>query len=478
MVGPDFARPEAPGGRAFREAKQDDAVAASTGPEEAEKRQRIALGKKLSVEWWDLFRSPELDTVIRQALDGNRSLAAARATLAQAQESAVQAGAARLPTATFGATAQRTKGSGAASGLDASIPARNLFSIGPTVSYNLDVFGGLARESERQQALADSQRYFLGGAYLALTGNLVTQAVQIASLRAQIAALEEMVAQDERNYDNVAKLFELKEATKIDVEAATSQVATDRTQLPPLRQQLSVARHAVAVLVGQIPADWTPPDFDLDDFTLPEELPLSIPSELVRQRPDVLAAEAQLHAASAAVGVAAAQQYPNLVLSAGMSQQALSPSTLFAGPATIWNLANNLTAPLFNWGALDAQRRAAEHAADASRFTYQQTVLASFAQVADLLDALEHDTELLEAQRRALVSTQTSAKLTRTAFATGEARLIQVLDAERLYQQARLGYIRAKAQRYIDTAQLLVATGGSWSSWHERGTAAAEENRE
>jgi NodT family efflux transporter outer membrane factor (OMF) lipoprotein len=471
-LGPDFLRPEGPLFKDYfaGEGTRDRAEAALAA--DAEKPQRVVVGAKLPAEWWDLFRSPQLKSVVAQAIDGNRSLAAARATLAQAQESAYQAGAARLPSAQMEGGASRQHANYAGAGFDQAGPTSNLFSLGPSVSYNFDLFGGAARQSERQQALAEYQEYQLAGAYLAITGNAVLQAVQIASLRAQLKAVEELVAQDERNLASVEKLFRLQEATRIDVESARSQLATDRTQLPPLRQALSQTRHALTVLIGKAPAEWLPPEFDLDEFTLPEELPLSVPSGLVRQRPDVLAAEAQLHAASAQVGVATAALYPNLSLSAGMGQQALSPSTLFSGPAGIWNVANSLTAPLFNWGALDAQKRSSERALEASLATYQHTVLTSFAQVADLLDALTHDTELLEAQRIAVASTFSSVKLTRAAYAMGDAKLIQVLDAERLYQQARLGHVRTRAQRLSDTARLFAAVGGAWADWRDRERAA------
>jgi NodT family efflux transporter outer membrane factor (OMF) lipoprotein len=255
------------------------------------------------------------------------------------------------------------------------------------------------------------------------------------------------------------------------VRSAESQLATDRTLLPPLRQQLSIARHALALLVGEAPADWTPPDFDLAEFTLPEEVPLSVPSELVRQRPDILAAEAQLHAASATIGIATAQLYPDITLSSSLTQQALTPGTLFTPTAMIWNLAANIAAPVFAGGRLTAQKRAAEAAFEASLSAYEKTVLESFVQVANLMDALEHDREAVEAQRRALETTRGSAQATRQSFLGGEARILQVLDAERLYNQARLGYIRAVAQRLVDTTQLFLAMGGGWWEWRDRDAA-------
>jgi NodT family efflux transporter outer membrane factor (OMF) lipoprotein len=459
-VGPDFASPET---------RQRDGYTGETVelavPGGTETKQQLAIGEKIPADWWALFRSPQLDQVLQQAIAGNRTLSAAKATLTQAQELVTQAEGQRYPQVTLSAGGTRQRTNFAAADLNQNASISNLFSLGPTVSFALDIFGGLRRQAEKQEALADFQGYQLSAAYLTLTGNAVAQAVQIGSIRAQIKAVEEIIAHDEQNIDSVGTLFRLQEATRINVQSAASQLATDRTQLPPLRQQLSQARHALAVLVGQAPADWTPPDFDLDEFVLPEKLPVNLPSELVHQRPDILAAEAQLHASSAGIGVATAQLYPSLSLSGGISQQVLSTANLFTPAANIWNIGANLTAPIFNGWSLVAQKRAAEAEFHSTLLTYEQTVLQSFQQVADTLEALTHDSELVEAERRALDSTRASVDLTRTSYATGEAKLIEVLDAERLYQQALLGYIRAAAQRLQDTAQLFVAMGGGWRDW-------------
>ncbi len=240
---------------------------------------------------------------------------------------------------------------------------------------------------------------------------------------------------------------------------------SDRTLLPPLGQQLNAAQHALAILLGKAPADWTPPDFDFAAITLPAELPVSLPSALVRQRPDVMSAEARLHAASAAIGVATAQLYPNITLSAGLNQEAISVVSLFHGASNVWSLGAGLTAPIFHGGALEAQRRGAVDAFNAALDNYEQTVLQAFGQVADVLDALGHDAELLAAERRALAAADRSLALTRQTYAIGSIGILQVLDAQRLAEQARLGYVRAEAQRYLDTAQLFLAMGGGWWNW-------------
>jgi len=232
--------------------------------------------------------------------------------------------------------------------------------------------------------------------------------------------------------------------------------------LPALRQQLAAARDALVVLTGRAPASWSPPEFALGEFKLPGELPLSLPSALARQRPDILAAEARLHADSAAIGVATANLYPNFVLSAALSQQSTDSGALLRSANSVWSLAGKLTAPLFHGGTLRAQRRAAIETYKASLATYEQTVLQGLQQVADTLQLLEHDADLVDSQRQLLDSASAALALQRESYAAGKSDVLQLISAERAYQQARLGLVRAEAQRLQDTAQLFVALGGGW----------------
>jgi NodT family efflux transporter outer membrane factor (OMF) lipoprotein len=336
------------------------------------------------------------------------------------------------------------------------------------VSYALDPFGGNRRRVEQEGALAEYAGYQLDAAYLTLTGNAMTQALNIASAREQIKAVEQIIADDEENLRLMQTALNGGEGTQLDVRTQQSQLEADRTLLPPIRQQVSVARHALSILLGRLPAQWVPPDFDLSEFTLPSELPVSLPSDLVRQRPDIIASEAQLHAASAAIGVATAQLYPNIDLSASFSQAALRTSTLFNGASSIWAVSAQLLAPVFHGGALIAQKRGAVDAFDAALADYKQTVLTGFGQVADVMQALAHDAQLLEVQRRALQSAEESMRLTRATHQVGNVGALQVLEAQRLTEQARLGYVRAMAQRYLDTVQFLTAMGGGWWNWKDR----------
>jgi NodT family efflux transporter outer membrane factor (OMF) lipoprotein len=456
-VGPDFAPPTSAVASYDLAVAPPPAVAGS--PETA---QRIVLGEKVEAEWWRLLHSRQLDEVLRQAIAGNRDLAAARASLTEAEEALNQATAGLFPRIDASAGASRQKVDFAAvSGLS-TFPDTvfNLFSFGGTIDYALDLAGGTRRRIEQQQALAEYQNHQLHATYLTLTANAAAQAIQIAAVRAQIKAVEGIIKDDDQNLSLTRNALQVGTVSEVDVQVAASQLAADRALLSPLRQQLSVARHALSVLVGKAPGNWTPPDFDLAEFDLPRDLPLSLPSELVHQRPDILAAEAQLHAASANVGVATAQLYPRIVLSASLTQAALAPENIFGDQENAWRFGAGLTTPIFHGGELDAQKHAAEAALQGARARYEQTVLLSFGQVADLLQGLAHDAQLVEDERTAMVSAEASLKLIGLAYRAGNVNILQTLDAERLRERAVLSYIQAVAQRYRDTLQLFVAMGG------------------
>jgi NodT family efflux transporter outer membrane factor (OMF) lipoprotein len=470
-VGPDFSRPDANAPNGYTAEKLDLQEAAG-----AEAKQSLAIGKKISGSWWQLFHSKQLDEVLNLALADNQDLAAAQATLAQAKEAVDQSAGALWPHVQMTAGVGRQQTNNASSGFDSVHSDFSTYTIGPNVSYALDIFGLNRRQVEQSAALAEAQEYQLAAVYLTLCGNVVNQVIAIASVRQQIAIVNEIVADDDKNVKNVSELLSLGESTRTDVEQARSQFTADRATLPPLQQQLSVAKHALAILIGRAPAEWVAPDFDLAEFTLPEELPLSVPSELVRQRPDILSAEAQLHAASAAIGVATAQMYPQINLSASFTQQIVDPANLFSGAGSIWSVAAQLTAPIFQGGTLAAQRRGAVDAFNAKAATYKQTVLTSFGQVADTLTAIDNDAQLLDRQRSAQDSAATTRQLIQETYRGGGVTILQVLDSERQYAQARLGYTRARAQRFTDSAQLFNAMGGAWWDWRNSEPAAAAKS--
>jgi NodT family efflux transporter outer membrane factor (OMF) lipoprotein len=467
LVGPNFTRPAQPGVQSYLPAESaappGTPVAGPQTPESAAvAAQHIALGEQIPAQWWGLFHSARLDATLRQAIAANYTLVSAQATLAAAEEAIVAARGALLPQASVAAAGRRGTGT--------FNTVSNLFSVGPSASYSIDAFGGTRRHVEQEAALADNQRYQLAAAWLTLTGNTVTEAIAVASTRLQIATVEDLIKNDQKNLDLTQREFDAGKVARSDVLTAAAQLENDRTQLPPLHQQLSVARHAMAVLVGRPAGEWAPPDFDLDELTLPDSLPISLPSELVRQRPDILAAEANLHADSAAIGVATAQLYPSITLSASLVQQALSLATLFNAASRTWSVGGAVNAPLYTGGILQAQKRAAIDVFNAQLATYEQTVLTAFDQVADALSALQHDAELVAVSRRAVDIASASLQLQRSSYAAGKTSALQLIAAEDTYSQARLGYVRALGERMTDSAQLLIAAGGGW--WNDADLAA------
>jgi NodT family efflux transporter outer membrane factor (OMF) lipoprotein len=455
-AGPNFVRPAVPSAARYT-ADTLRGEAASTDT----KVQHIALGQEIEGNWWTLFRSDAIDGLVKQAVAHNRNLTAAAATLEQAREHALAQAGTRYPQVGLSAGAGRQQYGAEFLGGFANLAPFTYFAVGPSVSYALDYTGSVARGVERQYALAEVEQHQLNAAYLAVTGQAVMQTLAIAAAREQISTVETILAQDQENLMLVRTAFENGSVAREDVVSAQSQIANDMTLLPPLRQDLVKARHALSVVLGRSPASELPDDVDLSAITLPSHVPVSLPSELAHRRPDILAAEARLHAATSAVGVAQSNLYPKIQLSASVGQQSLKVGQLFDRTNTAWSLISGVTAPLFDGGTLRAEKRAAIDAMHASAADYEQTVLEAFAQVADLLEALDHDVEQLDAQDQAQQAAQSSLDLARISYQEGNAGVLEVLDAGRSYQRARLGYVRAVAQRYFDTVQLFLALGGT-----------------
>ena len=463
-VGPNFKPPPAPA--VTRYTAPDETAPASTDAGPTAPAQTVSLGEKVAVDWWTLFRSQDLDELVKAAIAGSPTLESAQARLTAAKDEVAAAKGALYPQVSLSANDDFEKESANAFGLSSTVvplpPSFNFLQVGPTVTYTPDLFGGTRRRVEQQAALAEVQRDELGAAYLRLTGGAVAQAIQLAAVREQLKAVDDIIAIDRQNLDLVRDERQAGTAPDSDVIAAESQLADDETLRPGLDQQLSAARHAMAILLGRAPGDWSPPAFDLDKLTLPGQLPVSLPSDLVHQRPDIQAAEAQLHAASARIGIATAQLYPSITLSAGVSGGSLNGANLFSPSGLVWSVASGVTQPIFDGGTRRAERKAALADFKAYAADYKLTVLQSFGQVADILEALQHDATFLAAQQHALDMASQSVKLQRINYDRGGAGLINLLDAERQYQRAALGYARATAQRYQDTTQLLVAMGGGW----------------
>jgi NodT family efflux transporter outer membrane factor (OMF) lipoprotein len=457
-VGPNFKSPAAPATTTY-------AMAGDAPANEA------AIGERLAGDWWALFRSPEIDQTIRAAVAGNRSLEAARQSLAEARDAvAAQAPAATL---TANASIQEQRENFGAFGfssfslpggqsLSLGNPTFTSYSFGLTGTYDFDIFGQRRRRREQLLAQAEAQADQTDAAYLTLTSDVVSEAVAVAGLKAEITAREQIVATDRDDLVMVNKAFQFGGGTRMDVVTVETELASDEAEITPLRQQLGAARHALALLVGKAPADWTPPDFDLDHIAQPKSLPVELPSEIVRDRPDIRAAEAELHADLAQIGVAKADLYPKLTIDASAAQTALSPSTLFTSAATAFALGPNLNLPIFGRGQMKAKVRMAEDDARGSLAGYQQVVLKAFVQVADALHAVALDDVAIGQADRELSSGADNLALQRLRYQAGKSPLLPVLDAQRSYARASLAAVQSRAQRLQDSAALLYAVSRNW----------------
>jgi len=467
-VGPDFKRPEAPKVGAYTETP----LPAETASAEAHGggAQKFVGGRDIPAQWWTLFHSPALDALIRQAIANSPTLAAAEATLRQAEETMrAQTGALLYPAVDARLGDSRQRASGAALGLTGSPPSTfNLYNASVNVSYSISLSGGFLRALEALQAQVDYQKYQIEAAHLALTANLVTAAIREAALREQIQATQEILKVQEEQLAVVEKQLSVGAVSQSDVLAQRTQVAQTRVGLPPLEKSLAQTRNLLSVYAGRFPGEAGLPTFDLASLELPRELPLSVPSELARQRPDIRASEELLHQASAQVGVATANLYPTISLSAGYGQQGNQTAGLFNEPANVWSIGASLLQPIFHGGQLTAQRRAAVAAYDAASAQYRGTVLQAFQNVADSLLALETDARAHKAQADAAALARDSLELTSRQFKLGGVGYLSLLNAQRQYQLARVNVIQTEAARYADTAALFQALGGGW--WNRQAT--------
>jgi len=456
-VGPDFVRPKPPS--AERYTPQPSAQSTLTADGQS---QRFEPGAKIAADWWRLFNSAKIDTLVKEAITGNPSLQAAQASLRESQDNLRAGYGVFYPQVNVGAGASREKFSGASFGQSGATSIFNLFTLSASVSYALDVFGGERRAVEALSAQSDYQRYVTVGTYLTLSGNIVNTVIARAGYLAEIRATEELIALQKEQVRITEAQVAAGTTTYASLLSLQGLVAGTEATLPPLQQKLDQTEHLLATLAGHLPSDRTLADIDLTSLTLPTDLPVSLPSELVRQRPDILAAEAQLHVASANVGVATAALFPRFTLNAGFGRASNTGTTLLQSSSNVWSLGANMTAPVFEGGTLQYQRKAAIEAYQAALGSYRQSVLSAFAQVADTLRGLEHDAETVDAQSRAVAATAGALKLVQTNYQSGLASYLQVLVADVQFHQASVGYLEARTQRLQDTTALFVALGGGW----------------
>ncbi len=463
-VGPDYVRPEAPTVDHYNYEKDPSETVPVDG-----QPQRFEPGVGPVANWWQLFNSKPLDAAVAEGLAENPGIQAAQASLRQSNENLRAGYGIFYPQVDAGFGTSREKFSPALFGSSAPATIFNLTTLSASVSYALDLFGGERRAIENLSSQVDLQRSVALGTYLVLSGNIVNTIVAMAAYQAEIEETEQLIALQKEQIGIVEKQFQAGTIAYGAVLDLRSQLTTLEVTLPPLKQRLSQAEHLLATLEGKTTATWQPPRVAMADLYLPRHLPLSLPSELVHQRPDILAAEAQLHGASASIGVATAALFPSFSLNANYGQDSTSMSRLLASSSNVWSLGADVTAPLFNGGTLLSRRQAALEAYQQSRAIYRQTVLAAFAQVADTVRALEHDAEVTQAQSRSVATAQASLHLVQTNYQAGMVNYLQVLAADIQVHQAKINALQAQAQHFQDTTALFVALGGGWEQPAEAG---------
>lgn len=467
-VGPDFERPAKPDVAAYDSTPlppQTDSVKGDAGV-----AQQFAYGQDIPAAWWELFHSEPLNQLIAQALKSNPDLAAAEAALRAAGEN-VEAGEGVLfPSlqGDFGSSRQKIAGPSNGGRFPGSIYTLHNASV--SVSYGLDLFGGTRRQIEQLEAQQEYQRFQMEAAALSLTANVVTAAVQEASLRGQIAATKKIVEEETKQRDLLQKQLDLGGISKEGLLAQEATLAQVKATLPPLEKQLDQTRHELSVLAGQFPNDAPKAIFELGSLKLPTALPVTLPAQLVEQRPDVRAAEANLHAASAAIGVASANRLPQITLSADMGSAANAIGKLFSPGGGFWSMGFGVAQTIFDAGTLAHKQGAAEAEYDVAAAQYRKVVLTAFQDVADTLRALQSDATALKAQVAAERAAADSLSLARDQFNAGAISYLSLLDSERTEQQTKLALVQAEAQRFADTAALFQALGGGW--WNRNAAAA------
>ena len=464
-VGPDFRRPSPPPVQRYTPEPLAPETPAAQTPGGA--AQRFLRDMDVPGQWWTLFRSPALNSLVEQSLKANPTLRSAHAALRVAEENYLASRGALFPSADASFSSARQKTAPVLSSpLNAPAPIFNLHTAQLSVAYAPDVFGGTRRQLESAAALAESQCHELQATYVTLSSNVVAAAIQEAALRAQVEATEEIVNLEGEQVKLMQRQFELGAIAEATVIAQRVVLAQTQATLAPLRKQLAQQRNLLTTLAGRFPSDEVAERFDFASLELPVALPVSLPSKLVEQRPDVRSAEAQLHAASAQVGVAVANMLPQFSISANIGSVASQISSLFGSGSGFWMVGVNAAQPLLHGGTLLHRKRAAEAAYDQAAAQYRRTVLGALQNVADALRALQYDAIALKASLDAKLLAEENLAIARRQLELGDISYLGLLTAEQAYQQTVLALVQAQANRYADTAALFQALGGGW--WNAR----------
>ena len=464
-TGPDFQPPAAPSATGYGSLTSPLLLSADvTGVV-----QRLAEGVPVEARWWQAFGSPALDALIEEGLRASPTLEAAEATLRQARHTyEARAGSTQYPQANANVSGGRKSVNNAAMGQTGGESIFNLYSASVNVRYDFDLFRGNRRALEALAAQADYRRFQLEGARLALAANMIATAFDQARLSAQIEITERILNAQREQLALTRRRAELGSAADVDVLALQTQMEQTRAGIPALRNGRDQASHLLAMLIGQTPSATNVPQFALTNFRLPPELPMQVPSELIRRRPDIRVSEALLHAACAEQGVAVSKLYPQISLSADVGAQSLAMDKVFNPGSLIWSLGGQLAQPLFNRG-LRAEARAAEAGFDAASAHYRETVLQAFRDVADVLRGLGHNAHALTATTAAASSAQNTLGLVQKRYAMGAANYLEVLTAQQVVESSRMDLCAAQARRLIDTVMFYSAMGGGWKDDGETG---------
>jgi NodT family efflux transporter outer membrane factor (OMF) lipoprotein len=470
-VGPDYHRPAAPVAKGYA---QEGMPTTTLDPGAADRAQRFEPGQDIPGQWWALFRSPPLNGLIDDALKHNPDAAAAQAALKAAWENVHAQRGFYWPGVNASVDPTRQKIAGTlASPASSGASFYDLTTAQVSVSYTPDIWGANRRAVESLVAQADAQRFQLEATYLTLTSNLVNSVVQEASLRAQIAATQDMIDSQAKILAASQRQLGLGDVAESDVAAQQASLEQTRAGLPPLRKQLAQQRDALAALSGRTPDQGVDAQFSLDSLQLPQELPLTLPARLVEQRPDVRMADAQLHAACAQVGVAFAARLPNVNITANWGSASDQMHALFGTGTGFWSIGAAVSAPLFDGGTLKHKQRAAEAAYKQAAEQYRSTVLAALQNVADTLHALQADADGMAATTRAEQAAARSFAIAQQQYALGDLSHVALLNAQVTYRQAQLALIQSRAARYADTVALFQALGGGWWNRQDVATASA-----
>lgn len=463
-VGPDFKKPAAPAVSGYTPEPLPAQTVSAPGRNGA--AQHFVPGMDISADWWHLFRSEPLNKLVREALAKNPNLTAAQAALRQAHENTLAQKGSYYPSveAQFNASRNLTPLEALAPIGSTDNPYYSLITPQLNVSFVPDVWGANRRAVESLAAQERSQRFQLEATYLTLTSNVVAGAVQEASLRGQIEATAETIRIEQALLVILHKQMALGQMAGADVAAQQAALAQAQILLPPLTKQLAQQRNALTALAGRYPSEEIAATFKLNGLTLPLNLPVSVPSKLVQQRPDVRQAEENLHAASAQIGQAVAARIPQITLTANVGNSANAANALFTPYTDFWTIAGSVTQPVFEGFTLLHKQRAAQAAFDQAAAQYKATVLTAFQNVADSLRALQSDAVALKAARASEAAARRSLDIVHRQLNLGQIAYLSVLNAEDTYQQARLALVQAEAGRLADTAALFQALGGGW--WH------------